>query len=191
MRISLMLTAVSALLTAGGVLDGTRRRMGITKGKALFFLLCAAALSSFEAESEWGGIFPACVLIPAWVFGHTLARSERPGAVVLSLPLSALAGLLLYPLANSTGEWAIFAAGAVSGAVSFAIGMGAGLPTAALLPVFLHASAYVSDLISFGWGGLELAENCLSMQLAGLMLSVFAVWARSTVRTNVRILSAE
>ena len=188
MRISLMLIIIGAFLLLSGVLEKTRHTMGISRRNGLFFLFSIAAMGRFSIDLPDGGaILPVCILIPAWVFGHSMKTSGRYGPTLAALPVSAALAALLYPLTYADGEWTIYAMGLVSFAAAFVFGMETGLTTAGVLPPAACAAAYAAGLARLGWSSLEIGEACLSMQLCGMMFSVPAIMLRKGSRPLVRI----
>lgn len=190
MSVSSLLIAVSAVLASAGVCVG---RLDMSKTKLLFVLLCVFALDRLRfTAADVLYLSPACLFIAAACCFNAIAKGTHAfGAVCASL----LTGGIMLSFRNGASAWLPYAAGLIAALPAFALDIRSASASAALAPLVAAAASFAANTLSMGFDVLDVTENVLAAQLAGLM-AVFMIKSlfykqKSKIRTTVRNVSAE
>ncbi len=192
MRISIMLEAVMALLTAGGVGKRTCAGYGIDKRNGLFFLFAMAVLSRFTwYPADEAAVYPACIAAAAWLFGNAFKKDGTGLRRHLIVPVSILIGAALAPVTLAFPGYRHYAFALPAAVLGAFAGLDIALAVSGIAPIAASAAAFAYTVSTGGWMMLELTEACLCAQLAGVLAATGAKTAANVISTNVRKQSAE
>lgn len=172
MKLSITLILMSAALVFGGAADLPLGELGISKGRALFFLFAEAVLSRFTVGvGYYIDISAACVLF-AICFGAVALRSEKSALSALgALLLCASFGIPAFIISKSGSEPGLYSAALFLGFTAILLGLRRGAAASALAPIAASLAAGAVSSAETGLFELDVTEACLIMQNSALMLS--------------------